>query len=61
MVLTTLTYAPVARIAIIRVLIAPAVIQKLVIHQMDVKTASLNGELKEEVYMKQLEGFVVPG
>ncbi|GLT82749.1 hypothetical protein SLE2022_010990 [Rubroshorea leprosula] len=55
------TYAPVARIATIRVLIALASIYKLVIHQMDVKTTFLNGELDEEVYMEQLEGFVMPG
>ena len=55
------TYAPVARIATIRVLIAMASIYKLVIHQMDVKTAFLNGELDEEVYMKQPEGFIVKG
>uniref|UniRef100_A0A2N9GJP7 Uncharacterized protein n=1 Tax=Fagus sylvatica TaxID=28930 RepID=A0A2N9GJP7_FAGSY len=55
------TYAPVARITSIRVLIALASIYKLVIHQMDVKTAFLNGDLDEEVYMDQLEGFVLPG
>jgi len=31
-----------------------------VIHQMDVKTAFLNGDLLEEIYMTQLEGCVVP-
>ncbi|KAL0287616.1 UNVERIFIED_CONTAM: Retrovirus-related Pol polyprotein from transposon TNT 1-94 [Sesamum calycinum] len=55
------TYAPVARIASIRVLLALASIYKLSIHQMDVKTAFLNGELSEEVYMEQPEGFVLPG
>ena len=28
---------------------------------MDIKTAFLNGELKEEIYMEQPEGWVVPG
>uniref|UniRef100_A0A2N9F059 CCHC-type domain-containing protein n=1 Tax=Fagus sylvatica TaxID=28930 RepID=A0A2N9F059_FAGSY len=55
------TYAPVARITSIRVLIALASIYKLVVHQMDVKTAFLNGDLDEEVYMDQPEGFVLPG
>nr|GFB22833.1 zinc finger, CCHC-type [Tanacetum cinerariifolium] len=36
-------------------------IHNLVIHQMDVKTTFLNGDLDEEVYMKQPEGFVMPG
>ncbi|KAL0301466.1 UNVERIFIED_CONTAM: Retrovirus-related Pol polyprotein from transposon TNT 1-94 [Sesamum radiatum] len=53
-------YAPVARISTIRLLIALASIHNLVIHQMDVKTAFLNGDLDEEVYMKQLEGFIMP-
>ena len=55
------TFAPVARMTSIRLLIALAAIHSLVIHQMAVKTAILNGDLDEEVYMKQPEGFVVPG
>nr|GEW57124.1 zinc finger, CCHC-type [Tanacetum cinerariifolium] len=55
------TYAPVARITTIRLLLALAAIHNLVIHQMDVKTTFLNGDLDEEVYMKQPEGFVMSG
>nr|GEY37234.1 zinc finger, CCHC-type [Tanacetum cinerariifolium] len=55
------TYAPVARISTIRLLLALAAIQDLVIHQIDMKTAFLNGDLDEEIYMKQPEGFVMPG
>nr|KAJ0211099.1 hypothetical protein LSAT_V11C400217220 [Lactuca sativa] len=55
------TYAPVARISTIRLLLALAAIHNLVIHQMDVKTAFLNGDLDVEIYMKQPEGFVMPG
>ncbi|GJU75513.1 zinc finger, CCHC-type containing protein [Tanacetum coccineum] len=54
------TYAPVARITTIRLLLALAAIHKLVIHQMDVKTTFLNGDLDKEMYMKQPEGFVMP-
>ncbi|GJX55267.1 zinc finger, CCHC-type containing protein [Tanacetum coccineum] len=54
-------YALVARITTIRLLLALAAIHNLVIHQMDVKTEFLNGDLDEEVYMKQPEGFVMPG
>nr|GEZ42857.1 zinc finger, CCHC-type [Tanacetum cinerariifolium] len=55
------TYAHVARISTIRLLLALAAIHDLVIHQMDVKTAFLNGDLDEEIYMKQPEGFVMHG
>nr|GEU93861.1 zinc finger, CCHC-type [Tanacetum cinerariifolium] len=54
------TYAPVARITTIRLFLSLVVIHNLVIHQMDVKIAFLNGDLEEEVYMKQPEGFVIP-
>ena len=55
------TYSPVTRITSIRTLMAIAAIHNLIIHQMDVKTAFLNGELDEEIYMQQPEGFVVKG
>ena len=53
------TYSLVTKIATIRFLIALSTIRGLIIHQMDVKTTFLNGDLKEEIYMEQLEGFVV--
>ncbi|XP_073152463.1 uncharacterized protein [Henckelia pumila] len=55
------TYSPVTRIMSIRVLIAIATLNNLEIHQMNVKTAFLNGELEEEIYMTQPEGFIAPG
>jgi hypothetical protein len=33
----------------------------LIVHQMDVKTTFLNGELEEKIYMDQTDGFVVKG
>ena len=42
-------------------LIAIKAIHNLEIHQMDVKTAFLNGDLDEEIYMEQTEVFIVPG
>ncbi|GJU37553.1 retrovirus-related pol polyprotein from transposon TNT 1-94 [Tanacetum coccineum] len=52
------SFAPVARIEAIRIFIANVAHKNMTIYQMDVKTAFLNGELKEEVYVSQLEGFV---
>ncbi len=55
------TYSPVTRITSIRMLITLAAVYGLEIHQMDVKNIFLNGELEEEIYIEQPEGFVVPG
>jgi transposase InsO family protein len=55
------TFAPVAKFASIRTLLALAAHQDYEIHQMDVKTAYLNGDLDVELYMTQPEGFVVAG
>ncbi|UYV64139.1 hypothetical protein LAZ67_2006688, partial [Cordylochernes scorpioides] len=52
------TFAPVVRQSTIRVFFALAVEYNLIVHQMDVQSAYLNGEIKEEVYMAQPENFV---
>ncbi|KAJ9553109.1 hypothetical protein OSB04_017154 [Centaurea solstitialis] len=52
------TFAPVARIEAIRMFLAYAAHKDFTVYQMDVKTAFLNGVLKEEVYVSQPEGFV---
>ncbi|GJY42304.1 retrovirus-related pol polyprotein from transposon TNT 1-94 [Tanacetum coccineum] len=54
------SFAPVARIEAIRIFISNAASRNVTIYQMDVKTTFLNGELKEEVYVSQPEGFVDP-
>jgi hypothetical protein len=55
------TYSPVTRLTIIRVLLSLAASNGLLVHQMDVKTTFLNGELEEEIYMTQLNELVVKG
>nr|GFA72824.1 retrovirus-related Pol polyprotein from transposon TNT 1-94 [Tanacetum cinerariifolium] len=54
------SFVPVARIEAIHIFIANATSKNITIYQMDVKTAFLNGELKEEVYVSQPESFVDP-
>nr|GEW64433.1 hypothetical protein [Tanacetum cinerariifolium] len=54
------SFASVARIEAICIFIANAASKNMTIYQMDVKTTFLNGELKEEVYVSQPEGFVDP-
>jgi hypothetical protein len=53
------TFAPVARYTSIRVIISLASVLGWKLHQMDVKTTFLNGQVEEEVYIEQPEGFVV--
>ena len=55
------TFAPVACFGTIRSLLAVGVKCHMSIHQMDVTTAFLNGNLKEDIYMRQPEGFEEPG
>ena len=55
------TFSPVVRFSSIRTLISLAVEKKMLIHQMDVVTAFLNGNLEEEIYMRQPEGYIEAG
>ncbi|GJT25626.1 retrovirus-related pol polyprotein from transposon TNT 1-94 [Tanacetum coccineum] len=54
------SFASVARLEAVRIFLANAASKNMTVYQMDVKTAFLNGELKEEVYVSQPEGFVDP-
>jgi hypothetical protein len=51
------TYAPVAMLESIRILLAYATYHGFKLYQMDVKSAFLNGPIKEEVYVEQPPGF----
>ena len=55
------SYSPVSCLTTIRVLLSLAASYGLLIHQMDVKTTFLNGELEEDIYMDQPDGFVTSG
>ncbi|GJU50694.1 retrovirus-related pol polyprotein from transposon TNT 1-94 [Tanacetum coccineum] len=52
------SFAPVARLEAIRIFLAFAAHMNMVVYQMDMKTAFLNGNLREEVYVSQPDGFV---
>ncbi|GKB55987.1 retrovirus-related pol polyprotein from transposon TNT 1-94, partial [Tanacetum coccineum] len=51
------TFAPITRLEAIRIFLAFATYMNFIVYQMDVKSAFLNGKLKEEVYVKQPPGF----
>ena len=52
------TFSPVAMLKFIRILLSIVIHYDYEIWQMDVKTAFLNGNLEEKIYMIQLEGFI---
>eukprot|EP00253_Pinus_taeda_P020662 PITA_20662 len=53
------TFAPVARLEAIRMFLALSSFQKFKVFQMDIKSAFLNGDLEEEVYIEQPDGFIL--
>ena len=55
------TYSPIARLTTICVLLSLTASHDLLVYQMDAKTTFLNVELDEEIYMDQLDGFVING
>ena len=54
-------FSPVAKVASIRLLLSIVATFDFEVEQVDVKTTFLHGDLEEEIYMKQPEGFTVKG
>ena len=54
-------FFPVARLESIKILIAIAAQENWELHHLDVKTTFLNGEIKEDIYITQLECFLISG
>ncbi|CAL5340443.1 unnamed protein product [Camellia sinensis] len=55
------TFSPVARFETVRIIFALAAQLQWPVYQLDVKSAFLNGDLQEEVYVTQPEGFMIEG
>lgn len=55
------TFAPVVKPSSLRTVLAIAAAKDLEMIQLDIRTAFLYGELQEEIYMEQPEGFIIPG
>ena len=55
------TFAPVAKQSTLRTLLAISAIRKLKVRHYDVKTAFLNGDIEEELYMSQPDGYILQG
>ena len=51
-------FSPVVKLVSIRILLALVALYDLELEQLDVKTAFLHGDLEEEIFMEQPEGFV---
>lgn len=54
------TYAPVAKMTIVRVILSLAAIQNWTLHQLDITNAFLHGDLHEKIYMQIPPGVVIP-
>ena len=55
------TFSPAVPFESVRFLLAIGALHQLQLHQMDVSTLFLHGELTDKVYMRQPEGFIKPG
>src|SRR6185295_7842300 len=55
------TFSPVARFETVRLVLAIAAQKQLPVFQFDVKSAFLNGEIQEEVFVEQPDGFIKKG
>ena len=54
-------FSPMVKMSSIRVVLGMAATMDLEVEQLDVKIVFLHGDLEEEIYMEQLEGFAVAG